>query len=61
MPPIRTAKKSGKRTTRLQKQRAGGRVKSQAVSRGTADAKTEKSYMEEDIISELDELLGGAT
>jgi hypothetical protein len=61
MPPIRTAKKSDKRTARPQKQRAGGRTKSQAALGRTEDATTEKPYMEEDISPELAELLGGAT
>jgi len=61
MPPIRTAKKSGKRTARPEMQTAGGLVKSQAALGRTEDATRKEPYTEENIISELDELLGGAT
>ena len=60
MPPIRTAKKSGKRTARPQKQRVSGRVESQAVSRRKAGATTEKPYTEEDISPELALLMDSA-
>jgi hypothetical protein len=42
MPPIRTAKKGGKRTAKPQKQTAGDRKESQVLSGTTADAITEK-------------------
>lgn len=59
MPPIRTGKKSGKRTAKPQKQTAGGLVKSQAVLEGTADA-TKGKFYEDDISPELAELMGSA-
>lgn len=60
MPPIRTAKKSGKRNARPKKQTAGGLVKSQAVLGETADATKEKYYTEEDISPELAALMDSA-
>jgi hypothetical protein len=60
MPPIRTGKKSGKRTAKPQKQTASGLVNSQAVLGGTADATAGGSYMEEDISPELAELMDSA-
>lgn len=60
MPPIRTGNKSGKRTAKPQKHKAGGLAESQAVLGGIGDATAGDSHMEEDISPELAELMDSA-
>jgi hypothetical protein len=60
MPPIRTGDKSGKRTAKPQKHKAGGLVESQAVLGGTGDATKGRSYIEEDMSPEFAETMDSA-